>query len=128
MAEPKIVTRFINSNVMIDRNGRVTSKAYNTVDNRRNKEISVYNIDNELKNNNEKGIYAHSKNMRNKPFARADLSVSDIKKISEPVQLYLEKSKRLFDKHCNIKPFPDEWQHAEIVASSLALISKLHYK
>ena len=125
---PCIVTRFINSKYQINANqNRVNVCLYTGGSNVEQGEISVFDIDAELKCNDEKGIYRFSKKLNAQAFARADLSVKEIQEIeSYPTSLYVERSKAIYNrKHCNIKPFPKNKVQAKLVATRLVAISKL---
>lgn len=128
----KIVTRFIGNKKWFDADtNTVSSAAYYTTSNKKYGEISVFDIDTELKNGDENKIYEiGDKKVYKRPphtIARADLNVSEV------VQIHtnngnLKVVKGFFHgKHCNIKPFPKD-ASALNVAGQLARISALHIK
>lgn len=125
------VTRFLLDKTWYNvSENTVCSAAYYTPSNIEHKEVSVFDIDEELSTGDENRIYKIGektifKNRRNIK-ARADLKVIDIEKIKTN-KGNLRVIKSLFSKHCNIRPFPSD-ASALNVAGHLARISELQIR
>ena len=124
--QPQIVSRFIGNKNFIDEESNVVkTNVFDTPRNRKDGEISVFDIDDELKQNNDEKIFKiGDKFVYKKPpytIARADLCVSEINKIEiNDVNLDIVKGR---NKHYNIMPFDDAM--ALHIAGQLVSISKL---
>lgn len=124
------VTRFIGSKSWYNvKDNTLTTAAFCNIKNRKHGEISVFDIDKELKNNQEDKIFAiGDKNVYKKPpntRARADLKVIDITKIKSYNE-FLRVDRGIFpSKHCNIRPFPNDEAYALNIAAQLVRISTL---
>lgn len=128
--KPFVVTRFIGSSKLFDKNKMtITTSVFDKGSNRLNGEISVYNIDDELKAGLEEEIYKLGDRTVYKKapntLARADLNVSDVEKITHSsTKQHLRLHHHPFTKHCNIKPFPND-ASALNIAGQLVKISRL---
>lgn len=123
------VTRFIGSkNWYSTSNNVVLAAAFYTDSNKREGEISVFNIDKELEAHQEKKIFelGDKKVFKRKPhtLARADMRKVDIIKIKTNNE-FLRVDENFMSKHCNIRPFPSNDALALNVAGQLARISQL---
>ncbi|HSQ97873.1 MAG TPA: hypothetical protein VLL98_04100 [Rickettsiales bacterium] len=129
--KPKIVTRYTNSKHKIDEEKEQLFPEAFYRDEKDEKEISVFNIDDELKQKNadflifelgDKRVYKKSKT---KTIARGDLKTINIEniKFDDSCSLYLEYTDN--EKHCNIKPSIDDWFFDLKKANKLASISVL---
>jgi len=130
--QPNTVTRFIGYHRHYNKqNNVVYASAFINDKNKRYGEISVYDIDEELQNNNVDKIFSIGDKIYSNPPtpARADLLVSEIEKIKlDNENLFVETSLLPISKHCNIKPFPSDDSKAIAVALELAKISTLHLR
>ena len=122
------VTRFIGSKNWYSINSNVVlAAAFYSEKNKTEGEISVFDIDKELKSGKEDKIFKlGDKIYKRKPhtLARADMKVADINKIKANNE-FLRVDKDLMSKHCNIRPFPVNDALALNVAGQLARISRL---
>lgn len=123
------VTRFIGSKSWYSKsNNVVLAAAFYTNSNRREGEVSVFDIDKELEANQEEKIFelGDKKVYKKKPYtlARADIKVANIIKIKTNNE-FLRVDKGFMTKHCNIRPFPSNDALALNVAGQLARISQL---
>ena len=123
------VTRFIGSKSWYSKSDNVVlAAAFYTDSNKREGEVSVFDIDNELEAKQEEKIFelGDKRVYKKKPhtLARADIRVDDIKKIKTNNE-FLRVDKDFMSKHCNIRPFPCNDALALNVAGQLARISQL---
>ena len=123
------VTRFIGSKSWYSKsNNVVLAAAFYTDSNKREGEVSVFDIDKELEAKQEEKIFelGDKRVYKKKPhtLARADIRVDDIKKIKTNNE-FLRVDKDFMSKHCNIRPFPCNDALALNVAGQLARISQL---
>jgi len=125
--KPENVTRFIGRKSHYNEKfSKPTTGAFYREQDLKIGAISVFDIDNELKRNDDAKIFklGDEKVFKKGTLARADLKVEDIEKIkSHSANLYLRKSK--IGKHCSIKNFPKDEEMARYVDGQLALISNL---
>lgn len=126
--KPKSVTRFIGYKNWFE-NNTVKTAAFNKPRDKEAGEISVFNIDAELEKNDEEAIYKlGDKTACRKPpytLARADLKTIDIEQIkNDNTNEFLKVHCRPFNKHCNIRPIPND-ASALNIAQKLVRISKL---
>lgn len=128
--KPYVVTRFIGSYKLFNKKKMlITTAVFDTDGNRANGEISVFNIDEELRTSLEENIYKFGdKTVCKKAphtLARVDLNVSDIEKIThKTTKQNLRLCYNPFQKHCNIRPFPKD-ASALNIAGQLVKISRL---
>lgn len=123
------VTRFIGSKSWYSTNNNVVlAAAFYTDSNKREGEVSVFDIDKELEAHQEDKIFelGDRKVYKRKPhtLARADMKIFDIIKIKTNNE-FLRVDKNFMSKHCNIRPFPSNDALALNVAGQLARISQL---
>ena len=123
------VTRFIGSKSWYSKSDNVfLAAAFYTDSNKREGEVSVFDIDKELEAKQEEKIFelGDKRVYKKKPhtLARADIRVDDIKKIKTNNE-FLRVDKDFMSKHCNIRPFPCNDALALNVAGQLARISQL---
>ncbi len=123
------VTRFIGSKSWYSKSDNVVlAAAFYTDSNKREGEVSVFDIDKELEAKQEEKIFelGDKRVYKKKPhtLARADIRVDDIKKIKTNNE-FLRVDKDFMSKHCNIRPFPCNDALALNVAGQLARISQL---
>ena len=131
--KPEVVTRFLCSYREVDKKaGKAKFTAFYKPKNMNDGEISVFNIDKELKYNQEENIYQIGDRevfkRPKKTIARADLKVLDIEKLRVNSTTMLKVHSKLGKKHCNIKPFPKEELLAQNISTQLARISNLHIR
>ena len=123
------VTRFIGSKSWYSKSDNVVlAAAFYTDSNKREGEVSVFDIDKELEAKQEEKIFelGDKRVYKKKPhtLARADIRVDDIKKIKTNNE-FLRVDKDFMSKHCKIRPFPCNDALALNVAGQLARISQL---
>ena len=134
----RILTRFTNNKRYFDKNNNTPMAAmfYNDKD-MKNGEISVYDITEKLKNNDNETIYKfadwkiYKTHLKNRPSAkaRADLKIEDIRNIKtyrENLKVY--RNIFLNSTHRNIRPLSKNNAEALNIASQLARASKLHIR
>ena len=127
MCKPNVVTRFLKERAFINNKYIDPCAFYRCPQDLEDQELSVFNIDEELKSNDNKAIYEIANT--NKLFnigGRADLKVVEIEAIRSRENLKVSYNKN--NKHCAIRPFPNDKQEALIVAQKLVRIAKPHIK
>lgn len=120
--KPTTVTRFIGQARLFDSiNGTVKTAVYKTKKNMQSNEISVFDIDKELANDQHEQIFKLADKVYPNSPARADLLVRDVENI-KPLKIY---SDFWHPKHCNIRPYPSEEAAALNFAGRLVKVSHL---
>lgn len=127
MNKPRVVTRFLRKKAFPTGKYIEPGEFYRPRD-LVDKEISVFNIDDELKNNDNEAIYKLADYARLvKISGRGDIKVEELEKILCGSK-YLEIQDYKSGKHCAIRPFPSNDQEALLVAQKIVFIAKLHIR
>lgn len=134
--KPSTVTRFISQSNKCNLNTmKGKPKAFYTKKDLKDRTISVYDIDEELVNNDNKAIYDLCDKFvyREEPkaIARADIDVADIIEIeNDGTPLDVKYAHNISGKHYNIINFPgeNEDEKAQHIATQLAFRSRLHIR